>query len=156
MTVILDGGTTHAALAAALPRDLHLLIVTHSPTIATLLEPFEQIDVILIGGRLLRHSMVAVGAEAMEAYARVRADLCFLGVTGVHSEAGLTTGDYEEAAIKRRMVAQAAETAVIATPDKLGAVSPFAVVPLASLSTLVVAEGTHPDLGTWAGEIIRA
>lgn len=157
MTVILDGGTTNAALAAALPRDLPLLVVTHSPTIATLLEPFGRVDVILIGGRLLRHSMVAVGAETTEAYARVRADLCLLGVTGIHPEAGLTTGDHEEAAIKRRMVAQAAETAVIATPDKLGAVSPFAVVPLASMATLVIAANeVAPDLGGWTGEVVRA
>ncbi len=156
MTVILDGGTTHAALAGALPPDLPLTVVTHSPAIATLLEPFARVDVILVGGRLMRHSMVAVGAEAAEAFARVRADLCLLGVTGVHAEAGLTTGDYEEAAIKRRMVAQAAETAVIATPDKLGAVSPFAIAPLASVAILVVAEGADLDLGAWGGEVVRA
>ena len=155
MTVILDGGTTHAALVAALPRDLSLTVVTHSPTIATLLEPFEKIRVILIGGPLLRHSMVAVGAEAAEAYSRVRADLCLLGVTGLHAEAGLTTGDPEEAAIKRRMVAQAGETVVIATPDKLGAVSPFAIVPLRDLDTLVMPEGTNFDVGAWSGEVLR-
>jgi DeoR/GlpR family transcriptional regulator of sugar metabolism len=54
------------------------------------------------------------------------------------------------------MVAQAAETAVIATPDKLGAVSPFAIAPLAAVTTLVVAESAELDLGAWAGEVIRA
>jgi DeoR/GlpR family transcriptional regulator of sugar metabolism len=156
MTVILDGGTTHAALVAALPRDIVLTVVTHSPTIATQLEPFDLARVILIGGPILRHSMVAVGAEAAEAYARVRADLCFLGVTGVHLEAGLTTGDPEEAAIKRRMVAQAGETVVIATPDKLGAVSPFAIVPLAEVDSLVVPVSSELDLGSWSGELLRA
>jgi DeoR/GlpR family transcriptional regulator of sugar metabolism len=143
-TIIVDGGTTHAALVESLPSDLALTVVTHSPTIATLLEPFARIEVILVGGRLMRHSMVAVGTEAAEAYARVRADLCLLGVTGVHAEAGLTTGDHEEAAIKRRMIAQAAETAVIATPDKLGAVSPFAIAPLASVTTLVCRRRLRP------------
>ena len=74
----------------------------------------------------------------------------------MHAEAGLTTGDHEEAAIKRRMIAQAAETVVIATPDKLGAVSPFAIAPLAEVDTLVVAEGLDLDLGSWAGEVVRA
>jgi DeoR/GlpR family transcriptional regulator of sugar metabolism len=156
MTVILDGGTTHAALVAALPRDLALTVVTHSPTIATLFEPFPRVEVIVIGGRLMRHSMVAVGAEAAEAYTRVRADLCLLGVTGVHAEAGLTTGDYEEAAIKRRMVAQAGETVVIATPDKLGAVSPFTISPLVDVDTLVVAEDSNMELGPWSGELLLA
>jgi DeoR/GlpR family transcriptional regulator of sugar metabolism len=156
LTVIVDGGTTHAALIEALSRDLQLTVVTHSPTIATLLEPFARVDVILVGGRLLRHSMVAVGTEAAEAYARVRADLCLLGVTGVHPEAGLTTGDHEEAAIKRRMIAQAADTVVIATPDKLGAVSRFAIAPLVEMDILVVADGFELDLGSWSGEVVRA
>ena len=54
------------------------------------------------------------------------------------------------------MVAQAGETVVIATPDKLGAVSPFAIVPLMDLDTLLVPEGTSFDVGVWSGEVLRA
>ena len=60
----------------------------------------------------------------------IRADLCLLGVTGLHPETGLTTGDAEEAAIKRRMIAQSGETVVLATEDKIGATSPFRIGPL--------------------------
>jgi DeoR/GlpR family transcriptional regulator of sugar metabolism len=136
-TVIVDGGTTHAALVAALPPDLSLTVVTHSPTIAAALEPFDRIDVLMIGGRLFRHSMVALGSATAEAYAAIRADLCLLGVTGLHPETGLTTGDPEEAAIKRRMMAQSGETVVLATQDKLGATSPFRIAPLDGVTTLV-------------------
>jgi DeoR/GlpR family transcriptional regulator of sugar metabolism len=148
--VIMDGGTTHLALIAALPRDLKATIVTHSPGIAAALEPFGQIDVILIGGRLFRHSMVALGPATHDGYARLRADLCFLGVTGLHPETGLTTGDPEEAALKAALIRAAAETVVLATPDKIGASSPWTIAPLAAMTTLVglgerpgwLAEGT--------------
>jgi DeoR/GlpR family transcriptional regulator of sugar metabolism len=136
-TVILDGGTTHLAMIRHLRPDLRATIVTHSPTIAAALEPLEGLEVILIGGRLFRHSMVAVGAMALEGFGRISADLCFLGVTGVHPEAGLTTGDFEEAQIKRSMVSRAAETVVLATPDKLGVMSPFQIGPADLLSRLV-------------------
>ena len=135
--VILDGGTTHLALVQALPRDLRATIVTHSPTITAALEPFEHLDVILIGGTLLRHSMVALGAATAEAFGRISADLLFLGVTGVHPEAGLTTGHPEEAELKSRLIRSAAETIVLATPDKVGATSPFQIAPLASVTALV-------------------
>ena len=79
----------------------------------------------LIGGTLLRLSMVALGAGTAEAFGRISADLLFLGVTGVHLEAGLTTGHSEEAALKSRLIRSAAETVVLATPDKIGATSPF-------------------------------
>ncbi len=147
--IILDGGTTHLALVAALPRLLRATVVTHSPGIAAALEHHDRIEVILIGGRIFRHSMVALGAEAQSAYSKVRADLCFLGVTGVHPETGLTTGDAEEARLKATMVEVAAETVVLATADKLGVTSPWQIAPLTGLGRLVATEkqpGWLPDL----------
>ncbi|STW80328.1 transcriptional regulator [Klebsiella michiganensis] len=41
-----------------------------------------------------------------------------MGVTGVHPRAGFTTGDYEEAGIKRALAARAAETVVMASQEK--------------------------------------
>lgn len=155
-TVILDGGTTHAELVRQLPADLRATIVTHSPVIAAALEPFDGVEVILIGGRLFRHSMVATGALAAEGFARIRADICFLGVTGVHPEAGLTTGDHEEAAIKSLMLAQSGETIVLATSDKIGATSPFRIATLGAATTLILPLGA-PDLPSSTGrpEVIR-
>ena len=146
--VILDGGTTHLALVAALPRDLGCTVVTHSPGIAAALEGHERVEVILFGGRLFRHSMVAMGAAVVTGYAGLRADLCFLGVTGVHPEAGLTTGDAEEAALKRVMLGAAAEVVVLVTPDKLCAVSPWGIGALDRVSRLVTV-GERPS---WLGE----
>lgn len=142
--VIVDGGTTHLALVAALPADLSCTIVTHSPGIAAALEPLVRIEVVLFGGRLFRHSMVAMGAATVAGYHGLRADLCFLGVTGVQAEAGLTTGDAEEAALKRMMVAAAADVVVLATPDKLGVASPWGVAGLERLARLV-AVGERPE-----------
>ncbi len=86
--MIVDGGTTHLALIAALPTDLACTIVTHSPGIAAALEGHHRVEVILFGGRLFRHSMVAMGTATVAGYMSLRADLCFLGVTGVQAEAG--------------------------------------------------------------------
>ena len=136
--VILDGGTTSLEVVRHLPLDLKATVVTHSPTIAVALARHVNIEVLMLGGRLFRHSMVNVGAGVIEGAARLRADLYVLGVTGVHAEAGLTTGDFEEAAVKRALHACAAETVVLATLDKLGAASAFMVAPLKELAALVV------------------
>lgn len=149
--VIVDGGTTHLALVAALPGDLACTVVTHSPGVAAALEAHQRIEVIVFGGRLFRHSMVAMGAATVAGYAGLRADLCFLGVTGVHAELGLTTGDAEEAALKRGMIAAAAEVVVLATPDKLGAVSPWGIGPVDLLSRLVTT-GERPS---WLGPAVE-
>jgi DeoR/GlpR family transcriptional regulator of sugar metabolism len=135
--VILDGGTTTLAVCAALPLDLAATVVTHSPTIATALAEHERIEVYLLGGRLFRHSMVACGAATVEAARAVHADTFLLGVTGVHPDAGLTTGDADEAAMKRALAQRAAETYVLASAEKIGAASRFAVLPLGAVAGVV-------------------
>lgn len=136
--VILDGGTTSLQVVHYLPRDLRATVVTHSPVVAAALAGHAHIEVLSLGGRLYRHSMVNVGASVVEAAERLRADLFLMGVTGVHAEAGLTTGDFEEATVKRALHRRAAETVVLASTDKLGAASPFTVAALRELATLVV------------------
>jgi len=140
--VILDGGTTALQVARHLAPGLRATVVTHSPPVAVALAAHAGIEILTLGGRLFRHSMVSVGAGVIAAAAQLRADLFFLGVTGVHPEAGLSTGDAEEAAVKRALHERAAETVVLASPEKLMAASPFLVAPLSDASLLAVSRGT--------------
>jgi DeoR/GlpR family transcriptional regulator of sugar metabolism len=71
----------------------------------------------------------------------VTADLFLLGVTGVHLEHGLTTGDPEEAAMKRALSARAAETFVLASREKLGAVSAYRVLDLEDVAGVITEDG---------------
>lgn len=138
-TVFLDGGTSNAALARHLPRDFTFTVVTHSPTIAAELEHHPSAEIILIGGRIYRHSMVAVGAAAMAQISLLRPDVFFLGATAAHPVQGLSTGDFEEAAIKRHIASRAAETYVLLTQEKLDALSPCTILPVSDLSGMIVA-----------------
>jgi DeoR/GlpR family transcriptional regulator of sugar metabolism len=140
--VILDGGTTALQVARHLAPSLRATLVTHSPNVAVALAAHPHVDIIVLGGQLFRHSMVAVGATVIDAASRLRADLYFMGATGVHPEAGLSTGDAEEAAVKRALHARAAETVVLASAEKLMAASPFVIAPLAEASQVLVANGT--------------
>jgi DeoR/GlpR family transcriptional regulator of sugar metabolism len=128
--VIVDGGTT----------------VTHSPNVAVELADHVGVEVIMIGGRLYRHSMVNVGAAAIEALSHIRADLYFMGVTGVHPEAGLSTGDLEEAYIKRSLAARAAETVVLASAEKLNTASAFMIAEATAANAIVVEKETSAAL----------
>jgi DeoR/GlpR family transcriptional regulator of sugar metabolism len=142
--VILDGGTTALQVARQLAPNLRATIVTHSPTVAVEAAKHQHVDIIMLGGRLFRHSMVNVGAAVIDAASRLRADIYFMGVTGVHPNAGLSTGDAEEAAVKRALHERAAETVVLASAEKLMAASPFLVAAFAEISLLVVPAKT-PD-----------
>lgn len=136
-TVILDGGTTNLAVVRALEPSLQCTVITHSPTIAAALVAHEGIEVFLLGGRLFKHSAVTCGAAAVEAAQAITADLFLLGVTGVHPVQGLTTGDVEEAAMKRALANRAADTYVLASAEKMGAVSRYRVLPLPEIAGII-------------------
>ncbi|MEV0954638.1 DeoR/GlpR family DNA-binding transcription regulator [Streptomyces sp. NPDC049951] len=143
--LILDGGTTALAVARTLPPELACTVITHSPTIAAAMIEHPMAEVFLLGGRIFKHSAVACGAAAVEAAQNVSADICLLGVTGVHPEAGLTTGDTEEAAMKRALAARAADTYILASSEKIGTASRFRVLPWEDISGLITdADPGHP------------
>lgn len=140
--VIIDGGTTALQLVRHLPLDCDCTVVTHSPTIAVALEDHRLIKVVMIGGVLFRHSMVNMGASTIESISHIRADCYFMGVTGVSINEGLSTGDLEEAHVKRALSARAAETIVLASEEKLNTASPYVVMPLNGATGIVLDKNT--------------
>jgi DeoR/GlpR family transcriptional regulator of sugar metabolism len=144
--VIIDGGTTSAELIRQIPHDLSATVVTHSPSVAVGLVDHPLIEVIVIGGRLFKHSIVTVGAAAVEAMSHIQADIYFMGVTGVHPTAGLSTGNFEEAFVKRALAARAAETVVLASSDKINAASQFVIGDITLAQTIIVEQATESAL----------
>jgi DeoR/GlpR family transcriptional regulator of sugar metabolism len=142
--VFVDGGTSTLAMVRQLPATRRATVATHSPVIAAALIEHPSIEVLMLGGRLFKHSGVAVGAGVAQAIQSLRADCYFLGVTGVDAAFGLSTGDAEEAQVKALLMASAAETVLMASSDKLGKVSPYRVAPLSALATLIVTPQADP------------
>ncbi len=145
-TIILDGGTTTLQVAQRLPAGLRATIITNSPPIAVALAEHPGVEVILLGGRLYKHSLVTVGAAVVEALRHIRADLCMLGICSLDPEAGISTPDYEEAQVKRAMIASAAEVAALASAEKLGTAVPYIVGPINDLSYLVTERAVSDDV----------
>jgi len=137
MVVFLGSGTTNVQVAEHLPRDLRATLITNSPPAAMALAELSDVEVILIGGRLYKHSIVTVGSEAVDAVRRIRADLCLLGVCSLHPEVGISIQDIDEAHLQRAMIANSAEVAALATAEKLGTAAPYIVGSLSDLNYLI-------------------
>lgn len=76
----------------------------------------------------------------------MRADYYFMGVTGVHLHEGLSTGDFEEAYVKRALSERAAETIVLATADKLGVASPYVIAPVTEMSGMITERDVYESV----------
>jgi DeoR family transcriptional regulator, fructose operon transcriptional repressor len=119
-TVLLDAGSTTSRLASLLPRDLHLVVVTHAVPVAARLAGHAQIELHLLPGRVRTTTQAAVGADTVAALAGLRADVVFLGTNGLSADHGLSTPDHDEAATKRAMLASARRAVVLADASKIG------------------------------------
>ena len=144
--IILDGGTTTLQVAQRLPTDLQATVVTNSPPIAVALANHPQIEVLMIGGRLDKASLVSIGAVTIEGFRTIRADLCMLGICSLHPEVGITVPDLEEAYVKRAMIASAAEVVALASAEKLGTATTYTVGPLTELTHLVTEPSVSDEL----------
>jgi len=146
MVVFLSGGTTNVELASALPRDLPVTIITHNPAVAVALADHTLAEVVLIGGRLFKRTMVTVGSETVEALRGMRADLCMLGVCSLHPEAGISMPDLEESYVQQMMINNAAETIALVSQEKLGTVSHFTVAGIQDVNMIVTEQLTPQAL----------
>ena len=151
--VFVDGGTTALQVVRHLPPQLDATIVTHSPNVAMELLEHENIVVEIVGGRLFRHSIVTCGAATIAWLDRYRPDICFIGVTGLHPTEGITTGSSEEAEVKRAIILRSGSAIVLASAEKLGAVSSFEVAKWADIGGLVVARDAQDEASAMLGHL---
>ncbi|MET8688433.1 DeoR/GlpR family DNA-binding transcription regulator [Streptomyces sp. NPDC004732] len=119
-SIVLDAGSTVARLAAALPLESTLTVVTHGLPTAARLADHPGIQLHLIGGRVRQRTRAAVDAWALRAYGEIRADVLFLAANGFSADAGLTTPDLAEAAVKRAAIAAARRVVLLADSAKHG------------------------------------
>jgi hypothetical protein len=117
-TVILDVGTTTAAIARALVLRTELrdvTVVTNGLNIALELErAAPRISVVVTGGTLrpLQHSLVnPLGTVLLE---RLHASGAFVGCNGVDPEFGITNINLPEAEVKRAMLLAARRRVIVA------------------------------------------
>ena len=118
-SIVLDAGTTTSRLAAKLPIDAPLTVITNAVPVAAQVVALPGAELILLGGRVRARTGAAVGRAAESALGDLRADVAFLGTNGISLEHGLTTPDPDEAAVKAAMVAAGRRVVVLADSSKL-------------------------------------
>ena len=119
-SVILDGGSTTAALVDVLPPDRRLYVATNSVPIAARLSASPAVTLHLLGGRVRGITQTAVGDATVRSLQDLRVDVVFLGTNGVSAGHGFSTPDEAEAATKRAMVRAAQRVIVLGDSSKLG------------------------------------
>lgn len=136
-TVLFDAGTTTARLAALLPPDRELLVVTNSVPIAARLAGLGSVSLQVLGGRVRGLTQAVVGEQAISTLEALRVDIAFIGTNGITARHGLSTPDPDEAAVKRAMVGCANFVVLVADSSKIGREEFVSFAPIESVDVLV-------------------
>ena len=135
-TVILDAGSTVLELARHLTVR-PIKVITNCLDIANLLESQAGVSLVLVGGEWDAVNRYLSGTQAERAIAEYRADWLFLGTCALHPQAGITSKQAADAALKRAMLSSALKTVLLADHSKFGQVVPHFVATLSALHAVV-------------------
>ncbi|HET8638569.1 MAG TPA: transcriptional repressor AgaR [Acidobacteriaceae bacterium] len=138
--VMLDSGTTTAAIAQALKKFSALTVITNSINIAAELAS-TNLEVILTGGTLRKNSFSLVGPVAEDVLAEMHADVLFLGVDGFDPEIGLTTPNLLESRVNRAMISSATKIVAVCDSTKFYRRSLSRIVPVSALHHVITDHG---------------
>ena len=146
-TVALSAGTTTWHIASALRRERgNLTFITNSTNIALTLQENGWEQIVLSGGIFRTPSDALVGTYADSTLKTLNADVLFLGVHGIHPDAGLTTPNIAEAETDRCLVDAAQRVVVVADHSKLGVVALAKIVPLSRVDVFVTDEKAPSEM----------
>jgi DeoR family transcriptional regulator, fructose operon transcriptional repressor len=136
-SVLLDAGTTTGRVAAVLPSDRDLVVVTNSVPVAARLAAMPSVSLQLLGGRVRRVTQAAVGEPTLRVLETLRVDVAFIGTNAISVGHGVSTPDSEEAAVKRAMVRSANYVVVVADSSKVGREDLMSFAPIDKVDVLI-------------------
>ena len=150
--IIIDSGSTTAAMIPQLGRQPGLVVMTNSLNVANALRELEHEPVLLMtGGTWDPHSESFQGQVAEQVLRSYDFDQLFIGADGIDLERGTTTFN-ELLGLSRVMAEVAREVIVMVESDKVGRRIPNLELPWSSLHTLI----TDDRLDSQVAEQIRA
>lgn len=155
-TVILDGGSTVAAVAKELAsKSLH--IITNSLPIAEGVESLRNIELTLTGGYLDPRRRVMLGPFCEQMLSAIRADVLIMGIGGI-SESGFSNNNTLVVGSEQKMIEIADKVIIVADRSKFGRGGMFPVAPLSAADIVVSDRDLAPayiDLLTRNGIDVR-
>ncbi len=146
-TVVIDSGTTAAALARALLAHpvRPLTVVTHALNVALALMADSGLHVSVAGGDLRPGTASLVGPVTRNYYQSIRADVAFLSAVGVTEEEGFSNSNFAEAEIKTTIQSRADRVIALLDASKCGIRSMVGFLPIDGVDEIITDWEIDPD-----------
>jgi DeoR/GlpR family transcriptional regulator of sugar metabolism len=137
MLILVGGGTSVREMVRLLPKTLSATFCTISITIAEELLHHQNLEVIMLGGKISHSSKVVMDGDVFFKLGDLSFDLCIMGSNGIDEVKGLTENDLEIIPLKKAMLKASRKTAVLGISEKLNTRQRGVVCPLTEIDYLV-------------------
>lgn len=144
-TVIIDIGTTALQVACHLHDRPGLTVVTNNLAVYEELVADPTIDLLLLGGLVRRNYRSLTGFLTEDALRQIRADIMFLGTSGISDDLLLLDTTVEEIPAKRAMLEAARHRVLIADGAKFFGGGLGRVAPIAAVQTIITTADAPAD-----------
>ena len=141
---LISGGTTTAQMIPHLVDQQELTVITNALNIASLLAPYPNITVIILGGALRHLELSMLGALTEDALKNLRADKLFMGTPAINVDYGLSADDMTEVQSDRTIMASAREVTVLADHSKFGKIATVRQASIERIHRVVTDSGVGP------------
>lgn len=139
--IIINAGTTTAAVARNLNQHSGLKVVTDSVNIANDIRTFSGVEVIVPGGSVRRSDGVILGEAAVDFIRQFRADIAVIGSAAIEADGSLLDYDLREASIARAIIENARHVILAVDSTKYERIAPVCIGHLSQVQSLVTDAG---------------
>ena len=135
--LMINAGTTTAAVARSLKNHAGLKIVSDNVNIANQLRTYPGVETIVPGGVVRRSDGAILGESTVDFIRQFRADIAVVGAAAVDETGGLLDFDLREVHVTRTMMDHAKHVILAVDSSKFARTAPVHIAGLARVHTLV-------------------
>ncbi len=143
--VMLNVGTTTAAVARALKNHAGLKVICDNVNVANELRTYSGVEAIVPGGIVRRSDGAILGEAAVEFINQFRADIAVIGASAIDPEGCLLDFDLREAHVARTIIRHSKHVMVAADSQKFSNSAPVQIGHLEDVHTLIT-DQKRPDV----------
>jgi DeoR/GlpR family transcriptional regulator of sugar metabolism len=142
--IIFINSSSTALLILEYLEDKHVTVVTNNGK-SLQISSSPNIDLVLTGGEVNRRKLCMVGDYATHILSKISANKCFLGVSGISANLGISTSVLQETTINSMMLKKCTgPTIILADNSKVGKNHNFLVGEINMISYLITDSNADP------------
>jgi DeoR family transcriptional regulator of aga operon len=142
VSLFLDGGTTAMYLAKEMP-DINCNVFTNGLAVAMELAQKKNINIIVVGGKLMKDNLSTSSPAAKEYFALTNFEIAIVSATAFTPENGFSCNDQMESDLLKQVFHKARQVYLMLDSSKVGKINPYTFAQIKDINVLIT-DGNLP------------